>query len=102
MQHLGLRLPANRRRLPGSTAAPPGSACLPLPVEIWLLIAGNLNPDEKIMLMGVNRVFYELAMDERYCHLNLVSEDPWLFIDTMETLRCVLAGGFTPPPFCIS
>jgi hypothetical protein len=72
----------------GATSPPPIGP--ELPVELWLLIAEYLEPKEKRKLIGVNRLFYELAMDELYGHLSLVSDDPWLFIDTMETLRCVL------------
>jgi hypothetical protein len=63
-----------------------------LPVELWLLITEYLEPKEKRKLIGVNRLFFELAMDELYGHLSLVSDDPWLFIDTMETLRYGVPG----------
>lgn len=44
---------------------------LTLPPEIWIRISSFLAPTEVTRLFGVNRLFYELAMDCRYSHLSL-------------------------------
>ncbi|KAF9488341.1 hypothetical protein BDN71DRAFT_467316 [Pleurotus eryngii] len=44
---------------------------LTLPPEIWIRISSFLSPTEVTRLYGVNRLFYELAMDCRYSHLLL-------------------------------
>jgi hypothetical protein len=80
----------------GGSAAHPLVAPSELPVELWLLIAEFLEPKEKRKLIGVNRLFFELVMDELYTHLSLVSDDPSLFIHAMESLRYALQSSSRP------
>ncbi|EAU86666.2 hypothetical protein CC1G_07324 [Coprinopsis cinerea okayama7 len=58
-----------------------------LPVELWLQIAEFLKPEDKVRLLGVNRLFFELAMDQLYRNLSLVSSDIGVFIEAMNTLK---------------
>ncbi|TFK25837.1 hypothetical protein FA15DRAFT_616812 [Coprinopsis marcescibilis] len=58
-----------------------------LPVELWLYISELLSPQERVKLLGVNRLFYELAMDALYEKLSLVSPDTGALLDVLDTLR---------------
>ncbi|KAK7038976.1 hypothetical protein VNI00_010368 [Paramarasmius palmivorus] len=42
-----------------------------IPPEIWLRIAGYLSKEELLRMLGLNRVFFHLAMDEQYRELSL-------------------------------
>ena len=53
-----------------------------LPVEIWLHIVGFSPVDDRRKLVGVNRVFFELIMDELYGQLNFINSNPWEFRET--------------------
>ena len=60
-----------------------------LPVEIWLHIVGFIQADDRRKLVGVNRVFFELIMDELYGQLNFVNSNPWELIETLMSLQYV-------------
>jgi len=60
-----------------------------LPVEIWLHIVGFIPADDRRKLVGVNRVFFELIMDELYGQLNFVNSNPWELIETLMSLQYV-------------
>ncbi|KAJ2933769.1 hypothetical protein H1R20_g3323, partial [Candolleomyces eurysporus] len=57
-----------------------------LPTELWLHIAEMLEPKERHKLIGLNRLFFETAMNERYRNLSLVSPDGANLVETMERL----------------
>ena len=59
-----------------------------VPPEIWALIAQYLPEKDVIRLMSVNRLFYTLAMDERYKVLSVGKVDRTL-VRTLEVLRYV-------------
>ncbi|ESK84475.1 hypothetical protein Moror_6185 [Moniliophthora roreri MCA 2997] len=46
-----------------------------LPVEVWCCITQYLARDELLNMMGVNRVFFHQAMDERYQEISLFKLD---------------------------
>lgn len=48
---------------------------LELPSEIWLHIAQFIPPEQIRVMLGVNQVFFYLAMDERYRSLSIASLD---------------------------
>ncbi|KAJ2933772.1 hypothetical protein H1R20_g3327, partial [Candolleomyces eurysporus] len=54
--------------------------------ELWLHIAEMLEPEERHKLIGLNRLFFELVMNERYRNLSLVSPDGYNLLETMERL----------------
>ncbi|RXW20490.1 hypothetical protein EST38_g5363 [Candolleomyces aberdarensis] len=56
------------------------------PAELWLHIAGMLEPEERHKLIGLNRLCFELVMNERYRNLSLVSSDGYNLLETMERL----------------
>ena len=61
-----------------------------LPAELWLHIGEMLEPEERYKLIGLNRLFFEIVMNERYRNLRLVSPDGFNFVETMERLLYVL------------
>ena len=61
-----------------------------LPVEIWLHIVGSIPADDRPKLVGVNRILFELSMDELYGQLNFVNSNPWGLIETVMSLQYVL------------
>ncbi|EDQ99692.1 uncharacterized protein LACBIDRAFT_295922 [Laccaria bicolor S238N-H82] len=65
----------------------PSQMVTELPVEIWLHIVGFIPADDRRKLVGVNRVFFELIMDELYGQLNFVNSNPWELIETLMSLQ---------------
>jgi hypothetical protein len=59
-----------------------------IPPEIWALIAQYLPEKDVIRLMSVNRLFFTLAMDERYKVFSVNKVDRTL-VRTLEVLRYV-------------
>ncbi|KAJ2932618.1 hypothetical protein H1R20_g4478, partial [Candolleomyces eurysporus] len=57
-----------------------------LSAKLWLHIAEMLEPEERHKLIGLNRLFFELVMNERYRNLSLVSPDGYNLLETMERL----------------
>jgi len=46
-----------------------------LPVELWLHILSNVPRSPLHNLLGVNRLLFELAMNDLYEEVRLISED---------------------------
>jgi len=46
-----------------------------LPVELWLHILSNVPRSHLHNLLGVNRLLFELAMNDLYEEVRLISED---------------------------
>jgi hypothetical protein len=61
----------------------------PLPSELWMIIAELIGPVELHKLLGVNRVFFELAMDNRYREVNLIGSDPISLFRKVDSLQYV-------------
>jgi hypothetical protein len=82
-----------RRVEPPSRAATPISAnYVPtLPPEVWIIIAGFIDPTELEKLNGVNHVFFEIVMDNRYREVGLVDSDPRSLFRKIDALQYVLA-----------
>lgn len=59
-----------------------------IPPEIWALVAQYLPKEARVRLISVNRVFYTLAMDEKYKELVIDKVDGSL-VRTLEVLRYV-------------
>ncbi|RXW20487.1 hypothetical protein EST38_g5360 [Candolleomyces aberdarensis] len=60
---------------------------LGLPNEIWLKIARELSPADTKRMFSLNRLFYNLYMDEQYGSLRLVSTDGAELAKIMERLQ---------------
>ncbi|TFK35794.1 hypothetical protein BDQ12DRAFT_263937 [Crucibulum laeve] len=58
-----------------------------LPVELWLYIASFIPKGDLRKLAGLNRIFYELVMNDLYHELNLINPNPRLLIFLLESLR---------------
>lgn len=60
-----------------------------LPIELWFYIAEFIPPPDLPKLIGINRVFFTLIMNELYNHLSFISLDPRVFCDKLTELQCV-------------
>jgi hypothetical protein len=70
--------------------SPPPPEVPTLPREVWIIIAGFIDPTELEKLNGVNRVFYEIVMDNRYREVGLVDSDPRRLFRKIDALKYVL------------
>ncbi|KAH6918570.1 hypothetical protein BKA70DRAFT_1457399 [Coprinopsis sp. MPI-PUGE-AT-0042] len=70
-----------------------------LPAELWLEILSYLPSSSFVKLIGVNRIFFELAFDYKYKEVRLLSRDPST-LHTFEQLRVELAGDLHPGIAC--
>jgi hypothetical protein len=57
-----------------------------LPNEIWFCIAGFLELDNRLLrkIIGMNRPFFELAMDKLYHKFSITWSDPILLEKSIE------------------
>ncbi|KAF9476147.1 hypothetical protein BDN70DRAFT_863714 [Pholiota conissans] len=60
----------------------------PLPPELWILIAEQLPPDDLLKLIGVNRLFFNLIMNELYGQLSFITADPHVFLENDDLIMC--------------
>ncbi|KAJ3516430.1 hypothetical protein NLJ89_g1133 [Agrocybe chaxingu] len=58
-----------------------------LPNELWLSIADLVPPRERPKLVGVNRLFFNMIMNELYGQLSFISADPRIFADKLRSLQ---------------
>ncbi|KAJ2933773.1 hypothetical protein H1R20_g3324, partial [Candolleomyces eurysporus] len=65
---------------------------LGLPNEIWLKIASELSPADTKRMFSLNKLFYNLYMDEQYGSLRLVSTDGAELAKIMERLQVCVRG----------
>lgn len=61
-----------------------------LPVEVWFHIAEFIPPYDLPRLVGVNRLFFEVIMDQLYNQLSFISSDSRVFTEKVKALRRVL------------
>lgn len=59
----------------------------PLPLELWFHIAELLHPQDLYKLIGVNRVFFNMIMNEVYGQLSFITSDPHVFSDKLRALQ---------------
>jgi hypothetical protein len=65
-----------------------------LPPELWRVIAEFIDPIELDRLIGVNRVFFEIVLENRYREVRFIDSDPLrLFrkIDVIKYVRVVFS-----------
>ena len=60
-----------------------------LPAKIWTQILETMTPEERYNIKGVNKLFFEASMNDKYRNLSLVSQDGFNFVETMEKLLYV-------------
>ncbi|CAA7269403.1 unnamed protein product [Cyclocybe aegerita] len=58
-----------------------------LPNELWLYIADLVPPRERPKLVGVNRLFFNMIMNELYGQLSFISADSRIFTDKLRSLQ---------------
>jgi len=58
-----------------------------LPAELWLYIAEFVPPRERRRLVGVNRLFFNIIMNELYSQLSFITADPRVFSDKLRSLQ---------------
>jgi hypothetical protein len=58
-----------------------------LPLELWFLIADLLDPQDLYKLIGVNRTFFEMIMNEVYDHLSFITQEPRVFSEKLKALQ---------------
>ncbi|TFK71023.1 hypothetical protein BDN72DRAFT_895995 [Pluteus cervinus] len=58
-----------------------------LPIELWMLIASFLPREDLIRLMGVNRGFFESAMDAKYGKMEFLQSDVGRFMNMLKGLQ---------------
>ncbi|KAF8152256.1 hypothetical protein B0H34DRAFT_774685 [Crassisporium funariophilum] len=58
-----------------------------LPVELWFQVVEYLSPRDLLKLVAVNRVFFNMIMDELYGQLSFISADPHVFSDKLNDLQ---------------
>ncbi|KIM44335.1 hypothetical protein M413DRAFT_443337 [Hebeloma cylindrosporum] len=58
-----------------------------LPIELWFYIAELIPPSDLLKLVGINRVFFTLIMNELYNQLSFITSDPRVFIDKLTELQ---------------
>jgi len=60
-----------------------------LPIELWFYIAEFIPARDLPKLIGVNKAFFNLIMNELYSQLSFISSDPRVFSDKLTALQCV-------------
>ena len=61
-----------------------------IPPEIWFHIAKFIPNKDVRDLLGVNRVFFNIAMDIRYREIMIGARTPEQDIKTLKRIRCIL------------
>jgi len=59
--------------MPTTGPSPPKLEALPL--ELWLEILSYLPQNSRRKIVGINRFFFELVLDELYEELHIVADD---------------------------
>lgn len=76
----------NLRKIKPSVEAATSSDVPQLPIELWMAIAEFIDPVELEKLIGVNRGFFEIAMDKRYTEVKLI-EYPSRLLNKLDRLK---------------
>ena len=61
-----------------------------LPAELWMAIAEFIGTVELENLIGVNRIFFEIVMDNRYREMELIDADPISLFRKIDRLQYVI------------
>lgn len=64
-----------------------------LPAELWMAIAEFIGTVELENLIGVNRIFFEIVMDNRYREMELIDADPISLFRKIDRLQYVFFSG---------
>ena len=58
-----------------------------LPPELWMLIAEFMDPTELEELIGLNRVFFDIVMHNRYREVKLIASVPLILFRKIDALK---------------
>jgi len=60
-----------------------------LPLELWLHIISFLPNGYTQRMIGINRMLFELGLDEKYREVRFISDSPYV-VNTFKQLRYVI------------